>query len=358
MRIDRSLTTVWIAVALLTLAGNIPGQARSVPIGSLAPNFTLTDLAGRRHSREDYRGKHLILTFISARCPISKAYHERLRAIASDYGLRPDTVLLGINASADESIDEIRLDAERNSLAFPILRDPQGEVADAFGAQRTPDVYVIDAEGRLRYRGRIDSAHRPRRDMRHDLREALSELLAGNAITTPETMAMGCPIVRVGDKSSVSNGQQPKPASPPPGTQVRLLKPQDYWKMVGSTPGKVVVVNFWATWCGPCVAELPELIRISETLKSQGVRFVGVSADEQVDLESTVVPFLAARKVPYEQFLQQTDDPQEMIDVVDKDWPGTLPATFIYNKKGKLAFHRLGIIDRETLITEIEKALR
>jgi len=191
--------------------------------------------------------------------------------------------------------------------------------------------------------------------MRHDLREALAELRAGNVITTPETVAMGCPIVRTSSAPAPAPEQGAKPSTSP---AVKLLKPRDYWKMVGSSPGKVVVVNFWATWCGPCVAELPELIKISEMMKSRGVRFVGVSADEQLDLESTVVPFLAARKVPYEQFLQQTDDPQEMIDVVDKDWPGTLPATFIYNKRGKLAFHRLGIIDRETLITEIEKALK
>lgn len=359
MRVDRTIMAIWTVVFLLAAGAGLPVAAWSLPIGSSAPNFTLKDLNGRSHSREDYRGKTLILTFISGRCPITKAYHERLRTLAKDYGSRSDTALLGINASADESIDEIRYDAERNGLTFPILRDQRGELADAFGAQRTPDVYVIDAEGRLRYRGRIDSAHRPRRDMRHDLREALSELLAGRSITTPETVAMGCPIVRTDEKSFSHSEQRPKPVSSPgPPGQVRLLKPQEYWKMIGSSPGKVVVVNFWATWCGPCVAELPELIKISETMKSRGVRFVGVSADEQVDLESTVVPFLTARKVPYEQYLQQTDDPQEMIDVVDKDWPGTLPATFVYNRKGRLVFHRLGIIDREMLIAEIEKALK
>ncbi|MFN7826900.1 MAG: redoxin domain-containing protein [Acidobacteriota bacterium] len=355
MRIDRSLTAVCLAVVVCWLGSAATVGARSLPIGAPAPAFALRDLDGQVHALGDYRGRTLILTFLSAHCPISRAYHERLRALASDLGKDPATIMLGINSSADESIEEIRLDAARNGLTFPILRDAAGEIADSFGAVRTPDVYLIDAEGRLRYRGRIDSAHRPRRDMRHDLREALAELRAGNVITTPETVAMGCPIVRTSSAPAPAPEQGAKPSTSP---AVKLLKPRDYWKMVGSSPGKVVVVNFWATWCGPCVAELPELIKISEMMKSRGVRFVGVSADEQLDLESTVVPFLAARKVPYEQFLQQTDDPQEMIDVVDKDWPGTLPATFIYNKRGKLAFHRLGIIDRETLITEIEKALK
>ena len=350
MRFNLSIFTVAL---LIGLSGVTSGKTPGLMVGSPVPDFSLTDAAGRKHTLVDYRGQNVILAFISTLCPISRAYLERIRALNLDYGQRPDTVLLGVNSSANESVDEIRADAETNRLSFPILRDAEGLIADTFGAERTPAVFVIDQQGRLRYRGRIDSAHRPRPDMRHDLREALDQLLAGRAITTPETVAAGCPIIRMPDAAAAA-----KPTPMSSSTPVRLLHPRDYRKMINSTPGKVVVVNFWATWCGPCVAELPELIRISEAMKSRGVRFVGISADDQADLASTVVPFLAARKVPYEQFLQQTDDPQEMIDVVDKSWPGTLPATFVYDRRGRRVFQRLGIVDRETLITEIEKALK
>ena len=345
------MTTIVLLAGLLGAAG---GEPPPPAVGRPAPDFSLTDVDGREHTLRDYRGKHVVMAFISARCPISRAYLERIRAITLDLGQRPDTVMLGVNSSADESVTEIRADKESNRLTFPILHDPDGQVADLFGAERTPAIYVIDSQGLLRYRGRIDSAHRPRPDMRHDLREALTQLFTGHPIATPETVVAGCPIVRIPTPNAVS-GQSP---SVTPPFQVRLLAPKDFRRMIAATPGKVVVVNFWATWCGPCVAELPELIRISESMKNRGVRFVGISADDQADLNSTVIPFIVARRIPYEQFLQQTDDPQEMIDVVDKNWPGTLPATFVYDRRGRLVFHRLGIIDRETLEAEIEKALK
>lgn len=360
MRIERAgLTPILLGLlGLLSFtAGATPGNALPpVAIGSAAPEFTLVDLGGQPHSLRDYRGRNVIITFIAARCPISQAYDERLQSLARDFGQRPDTVFLAINSSANESISEIRENAARHHFDFPILRDEGSRIAGLFGAERTPTAYLVDPEGLLRYRGRIDSAHRPRRDMRHDLRAAIGELLAGQPVTVPATIAMGCPIVKDGGAAPETPANV-QPAAPQSG-EVRLLKPADYAKMVRATPGKVVVVNFWATWCGPCVAEFPELVRLDRQLRDRGVRFVGISADDAADRSDKVIPFLKAQQVGYENFLQEVDDPQEMIDVVDKDWPGTLPATFVYDRNGKLRFQRLGIIDRETLVAEIEKLLK
>jgi peroxiredoxin len=88
------------------------------------------------------------------------------------------------------------------------------------------------------------------------------------------------------------------------------------------------------------------------------VRFVGISADDVSDLQLKVVPFVKERKVKFDIFIQDVEDPQEMIDVVDKKWGGELPATFVYDRQGKLVFTRFGIIDRDQLIQAIENALK
>ena len=145
--------------------------------------------------------------------------------------------------------------------------------------------------------------------------------------------------------------RNPAPAFTLKDSQGATFKLADY-------KGKVVLLNFWATWCGPCVAEFPELVKLDLAYRDKGMRLVGITADDLEDLKPKVIPFLREQKAEYENFLQDTDDPQQMVDVVMKDWPGVLPATFVYDKTGKLIWHRFGIIDREALTAEIEKALK
>jgi len=334
-------------------------------IGERAPEFELTDLDGRSHRLSEYQGRPVLLTFHSVRCPISQAYTERLRALARDFGSAHSLEILVINASANESDEEVRAGMKAADLPFPVLRDREGLLAGVYGVARTPHVFLLDGRGYLRYQGRIDNSHQPRGVTRSDLREALGEVLAGKPVRVAETVAMGCPIVRTVEASLMTatdqgakgtgGAQAPAPEKTLPA--VRLLKPEGYAPLLRESAGRVVVVNFWATWCGPCVAEFPELVRLDRELRERGVRFIGISADDPEDLQTKVIPFLRNQQASYPNFIQQVDDPQEMIDVVRKDWPGTLPATFVYDPNGRMVYTRLGIFDREVLRREIEKVL-
>lgn len=363
------LSTIIAIVLLAVPNAQIQAQASApAAIGSAAPEFELNDLSGQPRALKNYRGKLLVVAFISARCPISNAYKDRIRTVADDYAKR-GVEFVGINSSADESVAEVRAHAEQNKLAFTILKDPGNVAADAYAAERTPKVYVIDGEGVLRYQGRIDNSQNPRLVKRNDLRAALDELLAGKPVTTASTQAMGCLIKRVGDLAQ-SKTAKPAPAKSAPAKaakpatdagfepKVALLKPAAYADMIKQSAGKVVVVNFWATWCGPCVVEFPEFVKLDEEYRGKDVRFVHISADDIAEIKTQVIPFLKEQKSRADQFIQDTDDPQEMVDAVYKDWPGILPATFVYDKTGKLVFHRFGIIDRDVLIAEIEKGLK
>ncbi|MFZ4627432.1 MAG: redoxin domain-containing protein [Blastocatellia bacterium] len=363
--IETTAAKTWIPGSLLLwgwlmLGG---GLALATPaggpvIGERPPEFELTDLDGRSHRLSEYQGRPVLLTFHSVRCPISRAYTERLRALAGDFRPPHALEMLAINASADESDEEVRTRMREAGLPFPVLRDRGGLLADSYGVARTPHVFLLDERGYLRYQGRIDNSHQPRGVTRQDLREALGDILTGKPVRVAETVAMGCPIVRTAvpaTEQGGKGGRAPAPEKALPA--VRLLKPEAYAPLLRESAGRVVVVNFWATWCGPCVAEFPELVRLDRELRERGVRFIGISADDPEDLQTKVIPFLRNQEASYPNFIQQVDDPQEMIDVVRKDWPGTLPATFVYDTNGRMVYTRLGIFDREVLRREIEKVL-
>jgi peroxiredoxin len=323
-------------------------------IGKPAPDFTLTDLEGRSHSLKDYRGKIVVLGFISTKCPISNDYNARMRAIAEDYG-KQNAVFLGINSNFNEPVAEIKAHAAKNNLTFTILKDQGNQVADAYGAQRTPEIFVIDNEGLLRYHGRIDNSREVRRVNRQDLRAALNELIEGKAVSVTEGKAFGCPIKRSQDAKKIKAGSTGAKSIEP---KIAMLKPADFNKYKDAAKGKVLVVNFWATWCGPCIAEFPELVAIDAKYRDKGVQLAGISVDEVADIKGKVIPFIKEQKAAFDILVQDSDDPEEIINLIDKNWQGTLPTTFVFDKQGAIAYTRYGILDRELLLDAIEKALK
>jgi peroxiredoxin len=339
------------ATMLLTI-DRTPVAHAAAEITREAPAFELPDLSGQRRKLTDYRGQVTVITFISAKCPVSSDYNERIANLGRELGKR-GVAFLAINANSDETLDIIRDHARTFGFTFPVLRDADGKVADAYGAVRTPEAYVVDQKGVLRYHGRIDNARKIADVKRSDLHEAVLELLAGKAVSIPETKAFGCLIVR-DEAHEAAPQKQPAAAA----AKVDLLKPAGLTRMLQESKGRVLLINFWATWCGPCVAEFHEFVAFDEKYRSQGLRVVGISADEVSDLQSKVVPFVKEKNARFDIFVQDVDDPQVMIDLIDKNWEGALPATFVYDRTGKLTFVRYGIIDREQMTLVIEKALK
>ncbi len=383
-----------ISIAILLAVLWLPASANpSLTIGQPAPDFTLKDLNGAKHALKDQRGQITVLAFLSVQCPISNAYNERIRALSEDYA-KQNVVFFALNASANENVAEIKAHAAKQGFTFPILKDKGNKIADAYHAERTPEIFVVDAQGVLRYHGRIDNSHLPIHVKRRDLREALNELLAGKPVSVPEAKALGCVIKReqtaqrystASGSDRVSLGQpdnlasfmpayanafapqrpNPKPRRAPlkikpagAASNIALLKPAAFPKLRDSYKGKVIVLNFWATWCAPCVAEMPEFIKLDKDYRDKGVQVLAISADDTTDLKTLVTRFVKEKGMTFPVYVQDTDDPQEMIDLINKDWPGVLPATFIYDRQGKLILSRFGIIDRELLVNTVEQALK
>lgn len=163
-------------------------------LNRLVPDFELPDLAGRLHRLSDYRGRIVIVNFWSADCPHVTRTDALMLASLAKWG--DDVVLLSIASNANESAAVVE-SASRGRGLSPVLLDARHKVADRCGAQITPEVFVVDREGILRYRGAVDDVNfRQREATRSFLDEAVDALLAGRPPEVTEAPAFGCAIVR------------------------------------------------------------------------------------------------------------------------------------------------------------------
>jgi len=162
--------------------------------GQPAPDFTLTDLDGVRHSLKDYRGQVVVLNFWSAECPHAQRSDLEVVSYLETWGEK--VALLCIASNANESLEMLSQVAAERCLPV-MLHDPRQEVADLYGAVTTPHVFVVDQNGILRYQGAFDDVNfRQRTPTQHYLRQAVDAVLSGRRPDPGETPSYGCVIVR------------------------------------------------------------------------------------------------------------------------------------------------------------------
>jgi thiol-disulfide isomerase/thioredoxin len=135
----------------------------------------------------------------------------------------------------------------------------------------------------------------------------------------------------------------------------QALQPMDedaFSQALAANKGKAVLFDFWATWCGPCRAELPELVKLERKWRGRGLVLVTVSADEP-EREPAALQFLLKTGVRFPAYVKHVKNDEAFIDSIDKKWSGALPGLFLYDRAGGKAASFIG----ETDIKEIEKAV-
>jgi peroxiredoxin len=166
-----------------------------IQTGRTAPGFTLHDLSGKLHTLEQQRGRIVILNFTSAECPWSERADQLAKSWCVEWGNQ--VMLWSIASNAQETIEQIQEMAANRELPV-VLLDPAQQVADLYGAQTTPHVFVIDPRGILRYQGSVDDVtFRQRTPQRYYLQEAVDALLADQLPALENTPPYGCMIVRL-----------------------------------------------------------------------------------------------------------------------------------------------------------------
>lgn len=118
-----------------------------------------------------------------------------------------------------------------------------------------------------------------------------------------------------------------------------------------------LLVNFWATWCDPCREEFPDLVKIDEDYRSKPLNFVAISLDDVTDIKTAVPKFLKEMKATMHVVLLNVNDPEPAIRAVDPTWDGQLPATFLYDKEGKVVFKHYGRIKPDELRAALDRVI-
>jgi peroxiredoxin len=199
-----------VAACSLVLLFSTPSSTTAKPtLGAKVADFTLPDYLGKDHALAELtdRDDIIVVAFLGTQCPLAKLYSRRLEQIATEYADR-GVAVVGVMSNSQDSLAEIAAFVRRHELSYPVLKDRRNEVADALGAERTPQVFVLDRARTVRYAGRVDDQYvvgivrdKPTQE---DLRAALDEVLAGKTVAKATTPALGCIIGRVHEPQEAS----------------------------------------------------------------------------------------------------------------------------------------------------------
>jgi len=194
MRLPPAERMTRIVAATLVLSVATAGAASLEPpkIGAAVPDFEAASLTGEPVSLKAALAGHkaVVVLFLSTVCPYANYFASHIRELDERYGSR-GVLFVGVNSNNWETREEVAEHTQRRGFAFPMIKDQGHTIANRLGASATPEAFLIDASGRLRYRGWVKSKQES-----PDLQRALDDVLEGRPVSRPETKAFGCAIDR------------------------------------------------------------------------------------------------------------------------------------------------------------------
>jgi peroxiredoxin len=328
----------------------------TLPLGSRAPDFTLTGLDDRQHSLKDFSGaKVLAIIFTCNHCPSAQYYEERIKQLVAEYTNKNVAVVAIMPNDAksvrldelgwtdlSDSFAEMKIRARDRHFNFPYLYDGDTEaVSHAYGPVATPHAFVFDSERKLRYAGAIDDSERPDHVQKRYLRDAVDALLAGKEPPVSKTKVIGCSIKWAGKAESVIAYLEKLAAEP---VMVSHADADALKTLRKNESGKFRLVNFWATWCAPCLAEFHEFVTINRMYRHRDFELVTVSLNRP-DEQKAVLECLKKNQASCKNLLFASTERDKLIDAFDPEWQGQVPYTVLINPEGKVIYKETGSID-------------
>jgi peroxiredoxin len=345
-------SALWLPSAL-ALAN--PPDVKTLEIGSKAPDFHLPGVDGKTYSLAEFaQAKVLVVIFTCNHCPTAQAYEGRIGRLDADYRDKGVAVVaispndpaavrldeLGFTDLGD-SFEDMKIRAKDHGFTYPYLYDGQTQkTARAYGVLATPQVFIFDADRALRYVGRFDDSE-VKAVKSHDTKNAVDALLAGKPVPVQTTRTFGCSTKWAEKQSDARKSLAKWDAEPV------ALEPIDLpgvAKLAKNDTKKLLVVNLWATWCGPCVAELPELVTMNRMYRGRNFQLVTISLDD-VKKRDLALKVLTDNHLSSTNFILDSDDRDKFAEALDQEWPGPVPYTLVIAPGGKVIYRKTGAFE-------------
>jgi peroxiredoxin len=366
------------------LESEMPPDAKKLELGDVAPDFHLKGVDGKIYSLADFKAPVLMVAFLSNHCPYSHAAETRLVPLAREYqGKGLDVIAINPNSvegvaltelgysKYDDSFEDMIKYAKEQDFPFPYVYDGDRQiVAREYGCLATPHIFIFDRQRKLRYVGRVDDSRfeDPKTVTSHDARNAVVELLAGKPVSVPKTTVVGCSTKWNTKKDEIALADAKWKAEP---VALEKIDANGVAQLARNDSKRLRVINVWATWCAPCVAEFPQLVSLSRRLGNRDFEMVTVSMDDPkleaqakrfLERQHAVPPGRLKRLLKSEgrdavNFIYTGASTDALVKALDPEWAGPLPHTIVVAPGGKIVYRKTGSIDPDELKDKVLEIL-
>jgi len=332
-----------------------PPSLKTLAIGTAAPDFKLPGVDGKDYTLKSFADARLLLLIYTCNhCPTAQAYDKRIIDLHADYKDKgvalvaispndPKAVRLDELGYTDlgDSFEDMKLRARDQKFAFPFLYDgDKQEAAKAYGVVATPQVFLFDQERKLRYVGRIDDSD-VKTVTSHDTRNALDALLAGKPVPVETTRVFGCSTKWADKQADAVKALEKWDME---AVKLEELDEAGVTKLVRNEGKKLLLINVWATYCGPCVTELPEFVTMNRMYRRRNFEMITICIDDP-EKKDDALKVLKEKKVAATNFIVTVPKRDRFADLLDKEWQGPLPHTVLIAPDGKIIYRKTGAVE-------------
>lgn len=346
------------ALLLLLTSASLQAQPAHpiLGLGSPAPDFALPGVDGKVHRLSDYAASPiLVVIFTCNHCPIAQMYEQRIEQFYENYskkgvavvaiqGNDPKAIRIDELDSSDvsDTLDDMKIRVGYKRLHYPYLYAGDTlSVTSAYGPQATPHVFIFDRTRHLRYQGRFDNSYRIEMVKTRDAQNAVDALLAGRDVPVTHTGVFGCS-TKWPEKSLQREEAERKIESAP--VHLENVDAAGLKRLRANPGGQVTLIDFWATWCGSCVAEFADLQETYRMYSGRDLNMVTVSVN-MPDEEPSVLRFLQKKHATSRNLLFASDETEKLQSAFDPTWQSAVPYTVVLGPDGKVIYKTVGSAD-------------